>query len=117
MKRGAIGISTDKDLLKGVEGTWYDAYHKEWVYTNKETASRFVLLQSLAGDSTDGIKGLPRVGLKTAEKLLDKHGGTWEGVVQAYIEAGLTEEDAILTRRLVSMTQWKPSKGVKLWRS
>jgi len=117
VRKGAIGISIDKDLLKGVAGLWYNSHHahRTWHKTTKKEAKKFVLLQTLAGDSVDNIKGLPRVGLLTAEKLLDGD-YTWEKVVKIYESKGLTEEDAILTRRLVDMGQWSKKKGVRLWK-
>lgn len=115
VRNGAVGFSTDKDLLKGVEGLWFDSYHGEWVNTLKEEADRFCMLQTLAGDSTDGIPGIPRVGLKTAENLLVSCGADWAGIVKAYKNAGLTEDDAILTRRLIGMDQWTKKEGITLW--
>ena len=66
--------------------------------------------------AVDNIPGLPRVAEATAIKLLDKFGWDWDGVVKAYESKGLTEKDAILTKRLTSMEQWTPKKGVKLWK-
>ena len=117
VRAGGLGVSTDKDLLKGVPGYWYNPHFmaKAFHVTTKKEADHFTLLQTLAGDSTDKIPGIPRVGLKTAENLLKSNGESWEGVVKAYINAGLTEEDAILTRRLVGMDQYIPKRGIKLW--
>ena len=117
VRKGAIGASNDKDILKGVKGRWFDTYYSRWSYSKvkKKDADRFVLLQTLAGDSTDGIKGIPRVAMKTAENLLTSNGESWDGVVKSYENAGLKLEDAILTRRLVGMDQWDPKSGVQLW--
>lgn len=117
VRKGAIGFSADKDLLKGVPGIWFDTYHarQQWVYTTERDAMRFNLMQYLAGDPSDSIPGLPRVGMPTAEKLLDRHGWHWKGVVAVYQEYGLTAYDAIITRRLISMEQWTPKGGVKLF--
>ena len=113
-----FGASMDKDLLKGVPGDWYDVYHSRGTYhkTSLLEARNFNLLQTLMGDITDNIKGIPRVGEATAMKLLDKHGWDWNGVVASYEEKGLTEDDAILNRRLVGMDQWSPKKGLKLFK-
>ena len=118
VRKGWIGASFDKDLLKGVAGTWFDVYHSRRyiVWTTEEDAKHFTLLQTLAGDSTDGIIGIPRVGMKTAEKLLIANGDNWEGVVKSYENAGLTEEDAILNRRLIGMDQYD-GKRVKMFLS
>ena len=117
VRKGAIGFSGDKDLLKGVAGTWFDVYktRRYWVYTSKAAAEKFNYLQYLAGDLTDGIQGIHGVGLVKAETLLNKYGWTWDGVLAAYKQHGLTKHDAMITRRLVSMTQWSPKKGLKLY--
>lgn len=117
-EKGYVGCSFDKDLLQGVPGIWFDVHHmrRYIVKTEVGSAHHFNMVQTLAGDTTDNIKGIPRVGHATAIKLLDKHGWNWEGVVAAYKEKGLSESDAILTRRLICMNQWTPKKGVKLWK-
>jgi len=115
VRKGAVGISMDKDLLQGVPGIWFNNHfmHKTWHTTTKEDSIKFTAMQTLAGDSTDNIKGLTRVGLKTAEKLLAGD-YSWQNIVNIYKSKGMTEEDAILTRRLIGMDQYK-KKGIKLW--
>ena len=117
VRKGAIGFSTDKDLVKGVAGIWFDCYHsrRHWIYLDEQDAEKFNYQQYLAGDSGDGIKGIDGVALIKAQGLLDKFGWDWNGVIQAYQSKGYTETDAILTRRLVSMKQWSPKKGLKLF--
>ena len=114
-KKNWVGLTTDKDLIFGVGGLWFDAYpsRREWREQSDYEAHRFVLMQTLAGDLGDGIPGLPRVGLKTAEKLLNEspYGWTWESVVNLYLEHGFDENRAILMRRLVDMTQLHKVKG------
>ena len=139
-RKGAIVITTDKDVYKGSHGMFFDAHldHRRWITTTQEEAERFTLLQTLAGDASDSIPGLPGVGITTAEKLLGDN-PTWGTVVTLYQgkalhdgppfytkagkesallkrlqEANLTEEDAILTRRLVGMDQYD-GKEIKLW--
>ena len=111
-KKNAVGFSADKDLLYGVPGLWYDMYHKCWHTTSDEDAKRFVAMQTLAGDPTDNIKGIRGVALKTAEKLLEGD-YSWDNIVRIYKEKGYTEADAILTRRLIDMTQVKLKKDGK----
>ena len=116
-EKGYIGCSMDKDLLKGVGGIWFDVYHtrRHIVETSDLEARNFTLLQTLMGDPTDNIKGIPRIGEKTAIKLLDEFGWDWKGVVAAYESKGLTEEDAILNRRLVGMDQYHKHGRLKLF--
>ena len=118
VRKGWIGASFDKDLLRGVAGAWFDTYHtrRHMRITEPFEARNFNLIQNLTGDPTDNIKGLPRVAEKAAIKLLDEHGWDWEGVLAIYKEKGFDEKDATLTRRLTSMEQWSPKKGVKLWK-
>jgi len=127
-RRGHPIASGDKDVIYGVEGSnyFYHSAHRKVVHTTKEDADLFVLLQTLAGDSGDDIPGLEGIGLKIekgvikaprAMKLLsDKP--CFNDVIEAYISKGRTKEDAILTRRLVGMDQWKGfRRGLKLWKS
>ncbi len=120
-EEGYLGVSFDKDLIYGVPGIWYNPHymHKCIVRTSSYEADRFVMLQTLAGDPTDNIKGLKGVGLPTAKKLLDDLGWDWNGIRAAYSGKGMTEDDAKLTRRLVGMDQLKKTKKgwkLKLWR-
>ena len=112
-----VGATFDKDCLKGVAGIHFDVYHthRYIVETSVDEARRFNYLQCLMGDATDGIVGIPRVGEKTAVKLLDEHGWDWDGVVKSYEAKGMTKEDAILTMRLVLVTQWN-GKKLKLFK-
>jgi len=118
VSKGAIGFSPDKDLVKGVEGIWFDCYRtrRHWVRTSSEDAYRFNHLQYVMGDSGDNIKGVAGVAEKTATKLLDEHGWNWNGVLEIYKSKGYCIQEAILTRQLVSMNQWSPKKGLKLFK-
>ena len=110
-------VSADKDVLNGVPGYHYDYHpqHKCFVETSKEDAERFVLMQTLSGDSTDDIPGISGVGLKTADKLLPDN-ATFDDVINIYKEKGRNKDTAILMRRLVGLDQWGgPYNGVKLF--
>jgi 5'-3' exonuclease len=115
VRNGAMGFSTDKDILKS-EGIWFDCYHsrRHWITNTKEDAYKFMLAQCLAGDVVDNIKGLPKVGITTAFKLLDEYGYSWKSVKKIYKDKGFTEKDALLTRSLIDMTLWHPKHGIKL---
>jgi DNA polymerase-1 len=59
-------------------------------------ANAYHLMQAIAGDATDGFKGVPGVGVVRAKRMLDNDGATWATVMNAYEKAGLTEEDALM---------------------
>ena len=78
------------------------------------------MYQTLVGDSTDNYKGCPAVGAKTADKLLQENGATWQTVVDAFADKGLGEEIAIENARLARILRdgeynFK-TKKVKLWK-
>lgn len=111
--KGHPVASGDKDVVYSVPAAYYyHSAHQKVVQNTKAEAERFVLMQTLAGDSSDDIPGIKGVGMKN--KLLPE-GGTFADVIQIYIDKGYTKEDAILTRRLVGLDQWHPRRGVRLW--
>jgi 5'-3' exonuclease len=81
-------------------------FHKVFVKTTKKDANRFLCLQALMGDAGDGIPGLPKCGIKTAEKYLASlKKPTLDDVIQIYKDKGFPKEDAITQIRLVHMGQ------------
>lgn len=120
-----IVCAVDKDVLRGVAGTHFNYYENakykinmKWVKTTEEEAIRMPYLQCLMGDSADGIKGIPKIGPKKAEKLLGNcidEIELWNIVVNAYEKAGLDVKEAIINMRLVSMHQLTKDKEIKLW--
>lgn len=113
-----IAVSGDKDFGT-LPITWYNHLTGKQITTTEEEAKHFHLIQTLAGDTTDGYNGIKGVGYKTAEKLLDKKGANWNTVVEAYEKAGLGVEDALLTARLAYILQAKNynriTKEITLW--
>jgi len=101
-KDKAFPCTMDKDLLT-IPGQMFHLNQKlegQWCYSSEGDANWMFLKQALMGDATDGYGGVPGIGPKGAEALLKKHGAVWETVRQAYIKAGLTDEDAILNARM-----------------
>ena len=66
-----IICSPDKDVLYQVPGIHYNYRTAEFIDTNIYEAETFLWKQTLMGDPTDGIPGLPKVGPKTAETWLN----------------------------------------------
>lgn len=77
-------VSTDKDMTT-IPAMRYDPYHKRWSHPTEEESLRFFCLQTLMGDATDGVTGIPGVGPKKAEALLGSKVETlWCDVLSAY---------------------------------
>lgn len=113
-----IAVSGDKDFGT-LPITWYNPLKEELKVTTPEEARRFHLVQTLAGDATDGYMGVRGVGAVTAVKLFDKKGYTWDAILGAYEKGGMDEEDALLTARLAYILHDKDyneeTKEITLW--
>ena len=121
---GNIIVSPDKDMRQ-IPG---QLYNFEEVFTvSKEDGAKWHLIQTMAGDQTDGYKGLEGVGVKRATALFEEKGYSWKTVVEAFEEKGFTEEDALLNARLARILTvkdydfkkrtpklWTPSSGYKI---
>ena len=79
-------ISPDKDILKCIEGTHFNPRVNEWVETSFRAANYNFWCSMIAGDSTDGIKGIPGKGIKYAETLLGDAEFYPDKVLTAYID-------------------------------
>ncbi len=137
-EHGYVGATFDKDMLRGVAGTWFDTYHtrRYAIETTEDDARRFNLIQVIMGDSVDNIKALPKkagdpmipcdiekLGLskqpfKMTEKLageaLDEHGWDWDGVIKVFEQQGYGEKEAVLNLQLTSMEQYVGKSKPKL---
>ena len=94
---GNIIVSPDKDMRQ-IAGTLYD--FKETVKITPNEGAKWHLIQSLAGDNTDGYSGVPGIGIKKAEKIFEEKGYSWKAVVETFEDKGMTEEDALVNARL-----------------
>jgi len=100
---GHIICSPDKDMRQ-IPGDLYDL--SEGVVTiTPEEGRRWHLIQTMAGDQTDGYAGIPGIGVKRAAALLDEHGDTWKTVVDAFADKDLDESVALLNARLAKILQ------------
>jgi DNA polymerase-1 len=98
-----IIVSPDKDMRQ-IPGVLWDMKGDVEEIT-KEEGDRWHLIQTLAGDPTDGYPGCPGIGVKRAADLIDKHDFPWEAVCQAFRERGLSDDDALLNARLAKILQ------------
>ena len=94
---GNIIVSPDKDLRQ-IPGRLHNM--DETFTVEEEDGRRWHLIQTLAGDSTDGYSGAPGFGVKTSIKWFEENGYTWESVVSAFESKGLEEDDALMNARL-----------------
>ena len=112
-----VVVSDDKDLL-GIPGTVYRPMKDEVIDVSLPEADSWFLKQCLMGDTTDGYKGCPGMGPKTAERALGNH-PSWEQVAHAYSVAGLTREDALAQSRCARILRWEDwdqdKQQLKLW--
>ena len=104
-KGKAIIVSDDKDM-KSIPAKLYRPMSQERFHTSLEEADKHFLMQCLTGDLTDGYSGLKGYGPKTAEKLLGQR-PAWSLVEKAYLDAGLTKEDALTQARLARILRWE----------
>ena len=94
---GNIIISPDKDM-KQIPGKLYNL--DETFTVSKESGAAWHLIQTLAGDQTDGYGGVPGIGVKRAETLFNKEGYSWKTVLKAFDDKGYTAVTAIANARL-----------------
>ena len=94
---GNIIVSPDKDM-KQIPGMLYN-FDESFTITKAE-GDRWHLIQSMAGDNTDGYAGVPGIGVKKAVSLFEEKGYSWKTVVDAFKEKDLSEEVALINARL-----------------
>lgn len=113
----AIICSPDKDLNQ-IPG-WHYEYNKQMAYWVSEAdALRALYVQILAGDASDNVQGIPGVGPKTAERLLEKansreemYGIALSEYTKAYGDSGynkLLEMATLVYIKRTEEDQWKP---------
>ena len=90
-------VSPDKDMRQ-IPGKLYN--FDEVFTVSKEEGAKWHLIQSLAGDQTDGYSGVPGIGVKRATTLFEEHGYSWKTVIKAFEDKDLSEYDAITNARL-----------------
>lgn len=93
-------VSPDKDM-KQIPGSLYNM--SEMITITPEEGWQWFLIQTLAGDSTDGYSGAPGFGVKTSHKFFTENGFTWNSVVKAFASKGLNEDVALQNARLAKI--------------
>ena len=117
---GHVICSPDKDL-KQIPGDLYDMKN-EVVTITPEEGREWFYIQTMAGDMTDGYSGIPGIGVKRAATILEKNGCTWDTVLDAFLDKGMSEEDALTNARLARIlthdlyesgriTYWTPTNA------
>ena len=94
---GNIIVSPDKDM-KQIPGMLWN--FEESTLIKPEDGAKWHLIQAMAGDNTDGYAGVPGIGVKRAVALFEEKGYSWETVVEAFKEKGLSEDIALENARL-----------------
>ena len=94
---GNIICSPDKDMRQ-IPGKLYNM--DEITLIEDSDGAKWHLIQSIAGDNTDGYSGVPGLGVKRATALFEEHGYSWKTVLKAFKDKGLDEETALLNARL-----------------
>jgi len=119
---GVIIACKDKDVYSGTPTFSLGHFNfgrYEWVHTTEDEANLFYYRQCMTGDRSDGIKGIYRFGIKTAEVVLPKwlgHEESWAVVEATFIKYGYTKEYALLMMRLVNLNSLDERLKVQLWK-
>ena len=121
---GNIIVSPDKDMRQ-IPGRVYNL--DETIHVTPEEGAKWHLIQTLAGDQTDGYSGVPGIGVKRAVALFEECDYSWETVVLAFAGKDLDEETALMNARLAriltcndydqinrQVIPWTPTPGYRV---
>ena len=100
LHHGHTIVSPDKDMRQ-IPGSLYDL--NEVKVVSPEEGYKWHLVQTLAGDQTDGYGGVPGIGVKRAINLFETNGYTWKTVLSAFAEKDLGEDIALQNARLAKI--------------
>lgn len=103
---GSCIVGVDKDFLQVPHSTYFNQRKQEWDKARTEHEGlHWLYLQVLHGDTCDGYRGIPGVGIKRALAILDGvdaslsvddyHTQLWLATLEAFESRGLTKEYAI----------------------
>lgn len=122
----SIAVSADKDFATVPCTLFIPASHGKskgsWHTFTEDEANMNWLRQCMTGDTIDNYKGIPGIGPKKAEKIVPRPAPLpvmWENVEKAFIDNGMTREDAILMARLARILRDGDynfeTKEIELW--
>ena len=94
---GNIICSPDKDMRQ-IPGKLYNM--EDTTLITQEDGAKWHLIQSMAGDQTDGYSGVPGIGVKRAESIFKENGYSWKTVLETFENKGLSEYEALMNARL-----------------
>ena len=97
---GNIIVSPDKDMRQ-IPGMLYNL--EESTLIKPEEGAKWHLVQSAAGDNTDGYSGIPGIGIKRATQMFEEKGWSWKTLRDAFKEKGLSEDIALMNARLAKI--------------
>ena len=97
---GNIIVSPDKDMRQ-IPGMLYNL--EESTLIKPEEGAKWHLVQSAAGDNTDGYSGIPGIGIKRATQMFEEKGWSWKTLREAFKEKGLSEDIALMNARLAKI--------------
>ena len=92
--------SPDKDMRQ-IPGRLFDM--SEMMNVEEGEGEKWHLVQTLAGDQTDGYSGCPGLGVKRAVTLFEEKGYSWKTVVEAFADKDLSEDVALENARLAKI--------------
>lgn len=103
----AIIVSPDKDF-KTIPGEFLYVTTGETLHITKEAADHWHMLQTLAGDTTDGYAGCPGIGMDTARAFL-------ESPYMAITETKVLKSGPNKGQERTNWTTRFPTEGETLW--
>ena len=121
---GNIIASPDKDMRQ-IPGQLYN--FEETITIDPDAGAKWHLIQTMAGDQTDGYPGVPGIGVKRAEAIFKEKGYSWKTVVDTFNDKGYTQVTALANARLARILTvddydftkkqpklWTPSSDYKI---
>ena len=111
--QGCVIASVDKDFLQ-VPVPMYNFRKGELTNVSPEEGLRFFYKQCIMGDAADGVKGIPGVGPKGADKALEGlvfEKDLYDKTLWLYEENGLSADDLTSNARLL----WLRRKPNEMW--